>query len=255
MLSRITMRQIRIGSLLKLCTLGILGPAILTGCSQLGALRNSGPKTPLPRVADSTDLQDRPGLDSRQQISDNSQPSMIAPASAVEPVNSAGPVAFAASAVPETTAAPCELPTEHYGCQCGAAECGTTGCQTCMPQQKGMPFYDRQEYVCDGGDLKSSVVIRDDWSAIGIEPTDTVVYYETETGKVCVKPSNRVCIYAPRFGAVRQVSGAILAAGAVGTERVLAPVTPGRFDESSLAGSLSQPLAPLAFGARKKGPK
>lgn len=103
---------------------------------------------------------------------------------------------------------------------------------------------DSQEYIFDGGDREPSAVVREDWSAVGIDPSDTVIYYETLGGQVCVQPSNRVPIYAPRFGAVRQVTGAILAARAVGTERILAPVSPADFRETDLAGNVSLPLAP-----------
>jgi uncharacterized repeat protein (TIGR01451 family) len=102
-----------------------------------------------------------------------------------------------------------------------------------------------QEYVFDGGDQQPTVIIREDWSSEGIDPTDTVAYYETEDGLVCVKPTNRVPIYAPRFGAVRQVRGAMLAERSVGAQRILAPVAPGRFDELDLAGTVMQPVAPL----------
>jgi uncharacterized repeat protein (TIGR01451 family) len=36
---------------------------------------------------------------------------------------------------------------------------------------------------------------------------DTIAHYDTLDGRTLVEPSNRVCIYSPRFGAVRQVVG------------------------------------------------
>ncbi|MCA9126140.1 MAG: DUF11 domain-containing protein [Planctomycetales bacterium] len=101
-----------------------------------------------------------------------------------------------------------------------------------------------QEYIFDGGDQGQHAVIRDDWSAAGVEPTDTIAYYETVGGQICVQASNRVPIYAPRFGSVRKVTGLDLAAHAVGTQRMLAPTTPQRFEERSLASSLVLPVAP-----------
>jgi uncharacterized repeat protein (TIGR01451 family) len=38
-----------------------------------------------------------------------------------------------------------------------------------------------------------------------LEIEDTVVHFDTPDGRLGVEPSNCVCIYAPRFGAVRQV--------------------------------------------------
>lgn len=125
-------------------------------------------------------------------------------------------------------------------CESGCVACGVPTCDV----PAGPPRRNAQEYIFDGGDQQPTVVIREDWSAAGVDPTDTVVYYETLGGQVCVKPTNRVPIYAPRFGAVRQVTGAFLASRAVGTERVLAPVKPGRFDETNLTGTVKQPLAP-----------
>lgn len=101
-----------------------------------------------------------------------------------------------------------------------------------------------QEYIFDGGDQLPNVMIKEDWSTAGVDPTDTVMYYETLAGTVCVRPTNRVAIYAPRFGAVRQITGALLSSHALGTERLSAPVKPGRFDETNLAGTVVQPLAP-----------
>ncbi len=42
----------------------------------------------------------------------------------------------------------------------------------------------------------------------GIEPEDTVVRYTTDAGDTLVQPSNKVCVYAPRFASIRRISGA-----------------------------------------------
>jgi uncharacterized repeat protein (TIGR01451 family) len=39
----------------------------------------------------------------------------------------------------------------------------------------------------------------------GLQQEDTVATYQTHRGETLTTPSSRVCIYAPRFGAVRQV--------------------------------------------------
>ncbi|MCA9158393.1 MAG: hypothetical protein KDA72_08705 [Planctomycetales bacterium] len=121
------------------------------------------------------------------------------------------------------------------------------GCSCCAPIDNDNfrePYRNAQEYIFDGGDQLPAVVIKEDWSTAGVDPTDTVVYYETLAGSVCVRPTNRVPIYAPRFGAVRQVSGLQLTMRAQGTQRILAPVGVERFDENNLAGTVVQPLAP-----------
>jgi uncharacterized repeat protein (TIGR01451 family) len=63
----------------------------------------------------------------------------------------------------------------------------------------------RDEYLCDGGDYGSPAGVRADWAVDGVEQEDTVAHYDTVNGNVVVTPSNRVCIYAPRFAAVRRV--------------------------------------------------
>ncbi len=123
-----------------------------------------------------------------------------------------------------------------------------SSCNCCEPMSNHdnsrEPYRNAQEYIFDGGDQQPAVVIKEDWTTAGVDPTDTVIYYETLAGSVCVRPTNRVPIYAPRFGAVRQVSGLQLATRAQGTQRVLAPIGVERFDENNLAGTVVQPLAP-----------
>lgn len=139
----------------------------------------------------------------------------------------------------------------HQGCDpatCATAGTGGAACSCCAGScPPGQPACrpNAQEYIFDGGDQQPTVVVNQDWTALGIDPTDTVAYYETVTGELCVQPSNRVPIYAPRFGAVRQVSGAELAVRAVGPNRILAPVAPGRLDDAELAGAVVQPVPPL----------
>ncbi len=63
------------------------------------------------------------------------------------------------------------------------------------------------EYIFDGGDQGVPVRIGTDWSVGGLNQEDTVAHYDTLDGRTIVEPSNRVPIYAPRFAAVRRVSG------------------------------------------------
>ncbi len=61
------------------------------------------------------------------------------------------------------------------------------------------------EYLCDGGDFVTPAGVRADWTVAGVEEEDAISHYDTVDGRVVVVPSNRVCIYAPRFAAVRRV--------------------------------------------------
>ena len=133
------------------------------------------------------------------------------------------------------------------GMMCADNVCGAPGlnCGTCEPGLPPLSMKNVQEYIFDGGDEGAAVVVNKDWSQKGLGPTDTVAYYRTDGGKVCVAESNRVPIYAPRFGAVRQVTGIDLAARAAGTERILAPIVPSKFEERSGADRVVLPVAPI----------
>lgn len=64
----------------------------------------------------------------------------------------------------------------------------------------------RSEYLCDGGDRLPPVKVGSDWRVHGLDGEDTIVHYDTLGGGTQVEAANKVCIYAPRFGAVRQVT-------------------------------------------------
>jgi len=64
----------------------------------------------------------------------------------------------------------------------------------------------KDEYVCDGGDLNHDVYVKPDGTVVGLDQQDTVGYFNTADGQTLVAASNCVCIYSPRFAAVRQVS-------------------------------------------------
>jgi uncharacterized repeat protein (TIGR01451 family) len=119
-----------------------------------------------------------------------------------------------------------QFPPESEGCS-GCPSCSSGiegGCEECQPALPGQRAFDAQEFICDGGDQEPATIVRDDWSNAGVGTTDTVMYYETLGGKVCVIPSNRTCVYAPRFGSVRQITGAVLADSTLAVGRVHAPV-------------------------------
>ena len=62
------------------------------------------------------------------------------------------------------------------------------------------------EYIYDGGDRDTPVHYFGGLMA-GLETEDTVAEFRDHTGENHVKASNRVAIYAPRFGSVETVSG------------------------------------------------
>ncbi|MCL6502545.1 MAG: hypothetical protein K6T86_07655 [Pirellulales bacterium] len=64
-----------------------------------------------------------------------------------------------------------------------------------------------QEYLCDGGDQAAGVTLSPQWQLSGVDPQDTVAHYDSWDGRTLVEASNQVCIYAPKFGAVRTVTG------------------------------------------------
>jgi uncharacterized repeat protein (TIGR01451 family) len=63
----------------------------------------------------------------------------------------------------------------------------------------------RDEYIYDGNDRGKGVKVDRSWNMIGLDSEDTVGHFDTLDGRRLVSPSNRVAIYAPRFGSVRRV--------------------------------------------------
>ena len=69
-----------------------------------------------------------------------------------------------------------------------------------------LPWH-HDEFVCDGGDSYLPVTIADDWTVHGLDPEDSIAHYDTLNGETHVTASNKVCLYSPRFFAVRRVDG------------------------------------------------
>ncbi len=61
------------------------------------------------------------------------------------------------------------------------------------------------EYLTDGGVHWRGVSAGRQGELRGLEPEDAVAQFDTLDGSTLVEPSNRVHIYSPRFGSVRQV--------------------------------------------------
>lgn len=106
-------------------------------------------------------------------------------------------------------------------------------------------YWNDQEYLYDGGDREPRVQVNEDWRVHGLDSQDTVAHYETIDGKLCVSPSNRVPIYAPRFGAVRKSTAPILKAAAVGARGMLDP-------QGAVVKASNEPTGDLA---RPEGPR
>jgi uncharacterized repeat protein (TIGR01451 family) len=83
--------------------------------------------------------------------------------------------------------------------------CGPIGAKIQIPDR---PIVARDEYLCDGGDYHHPSASRIDGTTLGVEPRDTIVSFQDARGSHTL-PTNIVCIYAPRFAAVRNSVGAI----------------------------------------------
>jgi len=136
--------------------------------------------------------------------------------------------------------------------QCQTPGC-TSGCMSCSPGGLGDQAYgpaggmmpmipnpqgiDGNEFLCNGGDQPPRARARVGDQIIGVEVEDTVARYTTVRGETHVTPSNRVCVYAPRFGSVRRVTGADVGEIAVGPRGMLHRDTPigVDYDEPGLA--------------------
>lgn len=144
--------------------------------------------------------------------------------------------------MPVSHAVPASLAGRRTACGCNACQSGScgpaNGCQSCTPQgymmvsPQGWNAYgiDAQEFLCDGGDLNANAAVTRDDRIAGLDPEDTVVHYTTEAGDIHVQPSNRACIYAPRFAAIRKVTGAVAGERAIGPGGVDRPLGPVRVD-------------------------
>ncbi|MGA2255345.1 MAG: hypothetical protein ABSG53_11835, partial [Thermoguttaceae bacterium] len=68
-----------------------------------------------------------------------------------------------------------------------------------------IPPWPSDEYIHDGGNAGPPIRVGPNGELLGLEMEDTVARYSTLDGRTVVEPSNKVSLYSPRFGAVRQV--------------------------------------------------
>lgn len=100
----------------------------------------------------------------------------------------------------------------------------------------------QDEYLRDGADQGLPVAVAPDWEIRGLEPEDTIAHYDTLDGRTLVEPSNRVHIYSPRFGAVRQVVSMVQNEQRNQSAGVYTPTKLTLYDESQGAASSKQQL-------------
>jgi uncharacterized repeat protein (TIGR01451 family) len=109
-----------------------------------------------------------------------------------------------------------------------------------------------QEFLRDGGDKETRVIVREDWRVDGLDLEDTVAHYDTLDGRTLVEPSNEVCLYAPRFAAVRRVDnvfeGEQLATAGGHTQ----PIALVGHEEKQFAATNMQPLQPVGDRATRR---
>ncbi len=96
-----------------------------------------------------------------------------------------------------------------------------------IPNPQGI---DPNEFLCNGGDQPPSARARAGDQFAGVEVQDTVARYRTVRGETQIVASNPVCVYAPRFGSVRRVTGADSGALSLGPQKVALKHGPARIE-------------------------
>jgi uncharacterized repeat protein (TIGR01451 family) len=108
------------------------------------------------------------------------------------------------------------------------------------------------EYLLDGGDRDVQANIGPEGEVRGLELDDTVAVYDTYDGRTCIEPSNRVCLYAPRFAAVRKVTSVVETEQRDQPIGVEAPLQPTLHQDGLLATTAVQPIRPEGEIGRKQ---
>lgn len=101
------------------------------------------------------------------------------------------------------------------------------------------------EFIFDGGDDGLEVRIDRDWTVRGLDQEDTVGHFDTLSGRRMVAPSNRVPIYAPRFGSVRKVYGIAGSEASVAIGGVQSEMLARGAEEVSIPSTTLQQQQPL----------
>jgi uncharacterized repeat protein (TIGR01451 family) len=105
--------------------------------------------------------------------------------------------------------------------------------------------------LVDGGDRNVQVAVAEDWQVRGLEPEDAVAHFDTLDGRTLVEPSNRVWLYAPRFGSVRKVFSLVQDEQTDRISDVHRLVVPVRCEDIAEAATSKQEIQPgRNIGAR-----
>ena len=89
---------------------------------------------------------------------------------------------------------------------CPVEDCLPGGAATaCVPCLGNPGGYAADEYLCDGGD-RAYPVHYDHTGMNGLHTEDTVAEFVDSNGRRRVLPTNKVCVYSPRFAAVTAVT-------------------------------------------------
>ena len=140
----------------------------------------------------------------------------------------------------------------HGGCACcGGGNYGKFRFSDCGLSTQWKPPgiagpWPSDEYVCDGGDLNADVRVKRDWTIVGLDKEDTIAHWDTLDGRTEVAASNPVCIYAPRFAAVRKVTSPLIHEGHERMAGVENPTKVNIHEETRVAANVHQPEQILA---------
>ena len=142
---------------------------------------------------------------------------------------------------------------------CNDSACINGGCPAAapygyapLPAIYNLYGIDPHEFLCDGGDHDPPARLLRNDTITGLQPEDTVVHYTTTAGDIEFQASNRVCVYAPRFGSVRKVTSAIAGQGIVGAVGVRLPVGPNRVEFNQPRLMLADALTPARSEATRR---
>ena len=77
-------------------------------------------------------------------------------------------------------------------------------------QQLANAWRRSNEYLVNGNDARKPASVEENWHINNFDTEDTIAHFDTLAGHTIVEPSNRIQIYAPRFGAIRRIEGLLL---------------------------------------------
>ncbi len=100
------------------------------------------------------------------------------------------------------------------------------------------------EYICDGGG-SPQIKVRNDFTIEGLKPEETIGHFDTIDGRTIVEPTNKVCIYAPRFAAVRRVDTPFSGNEFEGLNKAVVKQQPNQAAEPNPALTTMQPVQPI----------